>query len=64
MAQSGHFASEFQCPLLGVKQTLHEAGSMSANDPKQTFGPENSQNLGECPLLTRSGRAIKPASQR
>jgi hypothetical protein len=33
MAQSGHCAAEFQCPLLGVKRTSAECTSMSA------FGP-------------------------
>src|SRR6516164_2786427 len=30
---------------------------MSANDPKQTFGP---QNLGECPLLTEAAVQSSP----
>ena len=37
MAQSGHFASKFQCPLLGVKQTLltrDEARQIAANVAK------------------------------
>src|SRR5262249_21879883 len=29
LAQSGHFTTEFQCPLLGVKRTLSERASMS-----------------------------------
>jgi putative tryptophan/tyrosine transport system substrate-binding protein len=36
MVQSGHPAALNQCPLLGVKRTLGEGGSMSAFDPKQT----------------------------
>ena len=36
LAQSGHFATEFQCLLLGVKQTSGEAASMSAFDPNRT----------------------------
>jgi hypothetical protein len=33
LAQSGHYASEFQCPRLGVKRTLLRRASMSAFDP-------------------------------
>ena len=29
--------AEFQCPLLGVKQTLITRAVMSAFDPKRTF---------------------------
>jgi hypothetical protein len=36
LAQSGHFAAEFQCPLLGVKRTSAKHAGMSANDPKRT----------------------------
>jgi putative tryptophan/tyrosine transport system substrate-binding protein len=36
LAQSGHFAAEFQCPLLGVKRTSNGRASMSAYDPKRT----------------------------
>jgi len=35
--QSGHFATEFQCPLLGVKRTLRQLVAMSAYDPKRTW---------------------------
>src|SRR5215471_9854130 len=37
LAQSGHFETEFQCPLLGVKRTWIESALMSAFDPKRTF---------------------------
>ena len=37
LAQSGHAATEFQCPLLGVKRTLVGDVAMSAFDPKQTI---------------------------
>ena len=37
LAQSGHSAAEFQCPLLGVKRTSDRGASMSAFDPKRTF---------------------------
>jgi len=36
LAQSGHLAGEFQCPLLGVKRTLVGDAAMSAFDPKRT----------------------------
>jgi len=36
LAQSGHFETEFQCPLLGVKRTWIESALMSAFDPKRT----------------------------
>src|SRR6516165_3659208 len=39
LAQSGHFATEFQCPLFGVKRTLIGSAAMSAFDPKQTLTP-------------------------
>jgi hypothetical protein len=32
LAQSGHLAAEFQCPLLGVKRTSGGGGSMPGND--------------------------------
>src|SRR5215472_6461968 len=35
LAQSGHHAGEFQCPLLGVKRTLLGGAPMSAFDPKR-----------------------------
>ena len=35
LAQSGHFGSEFQCPLLEVKRTFPLRASMSAFDPKR-----------------------------
>src|SRR6516225_9335285 len=38
LAQSGHHAVEFQCLLLGVKQTSGRRTSMSAFDPKRTSG--------------------------
>src|SRR6516164_5450010 len=38
LAHSGHFRTEFQCPLLGVKRTLDGMSGMSAYDPKRTFG--------------------------
>src|SRR5262249_11846215 len=37
MAQSGHLAAEFQCPLLGVKRTSYGRAPMSAFDPKRTL---------------------------
>jgi len=33
LAQSGHSATEFQCPLLGVKRTFLQLTSMSVIDP-------------------------------
>ena len=36
LAQSGYFATEFRCPLLGVKRTLCGRAAMSAFDPKRT----------------------------
>src|SRR5262249_8914299 len=36
LAQSKHFANEFQCLLLGVKRTSGGRTSMSAYDPKRT----------------------------
>src|SRR5262249_1195595 len=36
LAQSGHHVTEFQCLLLGVKQTLIGGAPMSAFDPKRT----------------------------
>jgi hypothetical protein len=37
LAQSGHSATEFQCPLLEVKQTFSGTVAMSAFDPKRTL---------------------------
>jgi CheY-like chemotaxis protein len=37
LAQSGHHATGFRCPLLGVKRTSEECAAMSAFDPKRTF---------------------------
>src|SRR5215470_13067599 len=37
LARSGHSATEFQCPLLGVKRTFLHLASMSAFDPKRTL---------------------------
>jgi hypothetical protein len=34
----GHFVTEFQCPLSGVKRALCGRAAMSAFDPKQTLG--------------------------
>ena len=34
VAQSRHFATESQCPLLAIKRTLRRPPRMSANDPK------------------------------
>jgi hypothetical protein len=36
LAQSGHFVTEFRCPLLGVKRTFFQLAPMSAFDPKRT----------------------------
>jgi hypothetical protein len=38
LAQSGHCHRAERCPLLGVKRTSVEGASMSAFDPKRTFG--------------------------
>src|SRR6516165_5380011 len=43
-AQSGHSATEFQCPLLGVKRTLLGGAPMSAFDPKRTLRPWRHMN--------------------
>jgi hypothetical protein len=40
LAQSGHLAAEFQCPLLGVKRTLRKPSKMSASDPTRKSGIE------------------------
>src|SRR5262245_59099700 len=40
LAQSGHHATEFPCPLLGVERTSLGHSEMSAFDPKRTFGPD------------------------
>src|SRR6516162_8472272 len=37
LPQSGHFPTEFQCPLLEVKRTSVAPSPMSAFDPKRTF---------------------------
>src|SRR5262249_25747755 len=37
LAQSGHYATEFQCPLLGGKRTLRGHAPMSTFDPKRTL---------------------------
>src|SRR6516225_6139192 len=37
LAQSGHFATEFQCLLLGVKRTSRGHAPMSAYDPRRTL---------------------------
>ena len=37
LAQSGHGAAEFRCPLLGVKQTSQIHTVTSAFDPKRTL---------------------------
>ena len=44
LALSGHSEASHQCPLSGVKRTLFERASMSANDPKRT---SNSITLGQ-----------------
>jgi len=33
------------CSLMGVKRTLHQPTTMSAFDPKQTFGPEEPRKM-------------------
>src|SRR6516165_1424549 len=38
LAQSGHFTTEFRCPLLGVKRTWRRPSPRSAFDPKRTSG--------------------------
>jgi hypothetical protein len=45
LAQSGHRAAEFQCPLLGVKRTLVGGAAMSAFDPKRTFAARFRQTM-------------------
>src|SRR6516225_1168133 len=37
LLESGHHATEFQCPLLGVKRTFSRSVAMSAFDPKRTL---------------------------
>jgi hypothetical protein len=37
LADCGHFAADFQCPLLRVKQTLIGHAPISAFDPKRTW---------------------------
>ena len=51
LAQSGHFAAEFRCPLLGVKRTLVGDAAMSAFDPKRTSAKAHTDSL-ECASLT------------
>jgi len=41
LAQGGHSATEFQCPLSGVKRTLRGHAPMSAFDPKRTSAAQN-----------------------
>ena len=41
LAHSGHPDALNQCPLLGVKRTSLGHASMSAFDPKRTFGRED-----------------------
>ena len=36
-----HLKTLNQCPLLGVKRTFVQVASMSAFDPKRTFGPKD-----------------------
>src|SRR6516225_946432 len=48
LAQSGHSTTEFQGPLLGVKQTLLRLASMSANDPKRTWAGQNCCLIALC----------------
>src|SRR5262249_31983315 len=43
LAQSGHFATEFQCPLLGVKRTL---GRRSLNGRAARKRPVSKKNCG------------------
>src|SRR6516164_5957035 len=38
VAQSEHFAAEFQCPLLGLKRTLIGRAPMSTSDQKDRSG--------------------------
>src|SRR6516164_6506075 len=54
LAPSRHHAAEFQCPLLGVKRTSDRDASMSAFDPKRTFGPEDCCRRSE--ICGRIGR--------
>ena len=51
LAQSGHFAAEFRCPLLGVKRTLVGDAAMSAFDPKRTSAKAHTDSL-KCASLT------------
>ena len=55
MAQSGHHATEFQCPLLGVKRTFPQPASMSAFDPKRTLPSA---------VLTTSSLPVSPVTMR
>jgi hypothetical protein len=44
-ALSGHPTRTDECPLLGVKRTLHIRDLGSANDPKQTWEGERRQRI-------------------
>ena len=55
LAQSGHSATEFQCPLLEVKRTSARHCEMSAFDPKRTL---------YFVLLSRSGATLIHEGQR
>src|SRR5215475_1838736 len=61
LAQSRHFATEFRCPLLGVKRTSVVPSPMSASDPKRTLA-EAFPNVGSSrydALFCAAGEAMR-----
>src|SRR6516162_8571843 len=71
LAQSGHPATEFRCPLLGVKRTLIGRARMSDYDPKRTllsatFASDGSRACGTRLSSTNGIMALgrRPAKQR
>src|SRR6516225_7901839 len=68
LAQSGHFAAEFQCPLSGVKQTSAKVGespllTQSGRDEAGRYA-ESWLHNAECSFAERSLSGKRRAPQR
>jgi hypothetical protein len=60
MAQSGHCAAEFQCPLLGVKRTSGFHDVMSVFDPYRTSIAEDRRSAPQAlERCQKNGRISK-----
>jgi hypothetical protein len=61
LAQSGHYATEFQCPLLGVKRTLVGDAAMSAFDRQAYL--RRLFRVAAAPALQAACRELQPRPQ-